>query len=110
MTILVLLAASYWTALYKSTGDQIKLVYDDEIDSQDPAKFVLYRRTGLNGKALKLAEGQSNVFNITMPGGTVQEYRFFVVPVTINSSGAVVESGTASNEVLILRQTVRRRK
>lgn len=94
----------HWDAVYKSGGETIKLTYDDSIQSWEPMRFQLYRRTGVTTKPVKLAEQTSNVFNVLMPIATTKEYRFFVVPIVLNATGAVMSRGPESNVVLVVRK------
>jgi len=101
---LFLLLQAYWDPLPKSAGETITLVYDDDIEAGDLARFILYRKTGTTSTPVKLAEQQANTFQVRMPDSYVKQYRFFVVPVTLNSAGTVTARGPASNEVLVVRK------
>lgn len=94
----------HWDVLYKSSGEIIQLTYDDAIESWEPMRFVLYRKTGVTTAPVKLAEQTSNVFNVLMPTATTREYRFFVVPVVLNAYGYVASRGPESNVVLVVRK------
>ena len=93
----------HWDVLYKSSGQEIILTYNDEIAASEPMLFVLYRKTGVTRTPVKLSEQTSNVFNVIMPTATTREYRFFVVPVILNATGDVISRGPESNVVLVVR-------
>jgi len=95
----------HWDTLYKSSGELIKLTYDDTIQPGEPMRFQLYRATGIvYATPVKLVEQTSPVFNVVMPTTTTTQYRFFVVPVVVNSAGEVTSFGPESNSVLVLRK------
>lgn len=104
LLLFFLLQGAHWEPLHKATGEIIELTYDDEFEPGESGKFILYWKSSMSSTPLKLMEKTSGLFRVTMPGGTHKEYRFFVVPVLLNSAGTIIASGPESNVVLVVRK------